>query len=140
MTVEGISSDWEVRSITGKASNMAWSKQATGTMPLEAIHYLIKSAVTKEHNLLLGSKTDNFVYVTKEVFQANPLGINEADVKEDVMGFFSLVLTYAKSAHKIQQVGAIKALSSIMPRTNLLMMYKLVQSGLKPYLKKQGDL
>ncbi|ROW16232.1 hypothetical protein VPNG_01972 [Cytospora leucostoma] len=140
MTVEGIACDWEVKSITSKASIMAWGKQATGPMPLEAIHYLINLAVTKQKNILIGAKTSNFVYVTKEFFQANPLGIKEADVKDDVLGFFSLILTYAKSAPKLEQAGALKALSSIMPRTNFLMMYKLVQSGLKPYLKKQGDL
>ncbi|KAL1858812.1 hypothetical protein Daus18300_009810 [Diaporthe australafricana] len=119
---------------------MPWSIQATGPMPLEGIHYLINLAVTKKHHVLLGSRTDNLIYVTKEFFQDSPLGIKAVDIKDDMLGFFSLVLTYAKAADKLVQVAHLKYLSSIMPRTNFLMMYKLIENGLEPYLKKQGDL
>ncbi|KAF3759970.1 hypothetical protein M406DRAFT_75343 [Cryphonectria parasitica EP155] len=103
MTVEAITCDWRVKSIMGKASNLAWAKQATGPMPLEAIHYLINLAVTKQRNVLIGTKASNLVYVTKEFFQESPLGIEEATVKDDVLGFFSLVLTYAKAAGQLKQ-------------------------------------
>ena len=73
------------------------------------------------------------VTVTKEFFQSSPSGMSSDDVEDDLLGFFSLVMTYTKAADQVDESG-IKALMSIMPRTDFTTMFKLVKSKVK------GDL
>ena len=54
------------------------------------------------------------VTVTKEFFQSSPSGMSSDDVEDDLLGFFSLVMTYTKAADQVDESG-IKALISIIP-------------------------
>lgn len=70
-------------------------------MPLEAISDLFSKALsTHQESPLLGSlefrPIPKMVHMTKKFFQSKPNDISSDDVKDDVLGFFSLLLTYAK--------------------------------------------
>ena len=81
-------------------------------------------------------KNQKMVWVNKDFFQSAP-ECNEENVRDDVLAFFSLVLSYAKSGNIASgkpEDTSIKAASSIMPRTDFLTIYNDVKSGI------QGDL
>lgn len=67
------------------------------------------------------------VYVTKDFFQSKPNGISSDSVKADVLGFFSLVISYAKSARTEDEDKSHKELTSLMPRTDFTNLFKQVQ-------------
>ena len=54
------------------------------------------------------------VTVTKEFFQLSPSRISSDNIKNDLLNFFSLVMTYTKAADQVDESG-IKALISIIP-------------------------
>lgn len=68
------------------------------------------------------------VWVRSEFFQAKPNGITSSSVKDDGLGFFSLVLSYAKAAELNLSGDSPKKLTSIMPRTDFGTMFKQVKS------------
>ncbi|KAL2011193.1 hypothetical protein VTN00DRAFT_3911 [Thermoascus crustaceus] len=51
-------------------------------------------------------------------------------VKDDALGFFLLVLSYAKSAEQVQPDTSPKMRTSIMPRTNFAKMFELIKPGI----------
>ena len=109
-------------------------------MPLSAINDLFRLAKTSlvpTSPLLPGlrGKMSNMVWVNKDFFQGAPNGNHPEDVSEDVLAFFSLVLSYVKPNGYGRDINTSpKNLSPIMPRTDFLTMYNVVRS------KFQGDL
>ena len=116
-----------------------WQPQITAPMPLHAINELFQSVKESRKGPLLPgypSQQSKMVWANKRFFQSAP-ECNEEDVGDDVLGFFSLVLSYAKSGNTAlgkPEEKSIKAASSIMPRTDFLTIYNDVKSGI------QGDL
>ena len=85
--------------------------------------------------LVGGTKTqkDNMIWVNKDFFASNPQGNQETTVSEDMMAFFSLVLSYVKPNGKFRSTlsTSAKTLTSIMPRTDFLTMYHSVKDKIK---------
>ncbi|KAL9033431.1 MAG: hypothetical protein Q9180_005945 [Flavoplaca navasiana] len=87
-------------SVDGAFPHLVWGMQATAPLPLGAIHDLFRKAIANEASPLLPefSPATNMVFVTIDFFQANPNDISPDSVGDDVLGFFSLVISYAKRA------------------------------------------
>ena len=111
-------------------------------MPLEALYSLMKEQLADlldNRNLLDGDNTrGNFlIVVTQLYFQSNTNGIVATKVSDDVLGFCSLVLSYAKIAASLQfqQADASpKLFLTFVPRTEFNTIYQQVK------LKNLGDL
>ena len=110
-------------------------------MPLEALYSLMKEQLadpsSSNRNILDGSSPrGNFlVVVTQEYFQSNTNGIDGSKVTDDVLGFCSLVLSYAKAAsNALLPDQSPKLFLTFMPRTEFNTIYQQVKS------KIQGDL
>lgn len=111
-------------------------------MPLEALYSLMKEQRAKptrtpDRNILNGIsiRGDYLVLVTQQYFQSNTNGIDQSKVTDDVLGFCSLVLSYAKAAsNKLQPDQSPKLYLTFMPRTEFNTIYQQVKS------KIPGDL
>ena len=116
---------------SGGAANSLWAVQVTAPLPLEAIQDLFSKAVKDEPSALIPAiqPSRGMVYVTKDFFQANPNGITSDSVKDDVLGFFSLVISYAKGAREEATDESPKNIISIMPRTDWTNLFKQVKSA-----------
>ena len=114
----------------GAAAGLKWAMQVTAPLPLEAISDLFSKAVTGGSSALLPSISPDrgVVSVTKEFFQANPNGISSDSVTDDVLGFFSLVLSYAKGAKEEDEDTSPKEIISIMPRTDWTNVFNQVKA------------
>jgi len=114
----------------GAAGSLSWALQVTAALPLEAIHDLISKATGGAPSALLPGirPGQNMVYVTKDFFQAHPNDISPDTVKDDVLGFFSLVTSYAKGAKKESVDESPKNIISIMPRTDWTNLFKRLNS------------
>ena len=114
-----------------------WAAQVTAPLPLEAISELFAAALTPPVTsplLPVVRPSKNKVSVTPKFFQSNPNGISSDSVKSDVLGFFCLVLSYAKAAPnqetpRYEDVSP-KSATSIMPRTDFVTLYAQVQATL----------
>ena len=119
---------------------MYWAPQVTAPMPLEALYSLMKENLENDdsdHNILDGYsyRGQNLVVVTQEYFQSNTNGIDASKVTDDVLGFCSLVLSYAKAASQtLQPDQSPKLFITFMPRTEFNTIYHQVES------KIPGDL
>lgn len=115
----------------GDADKLTWAMQITAPMPLEAISDLFGKAVALTANELLPSVTPdgNMISVTQDFFQSTPNGISKDNVDPQVLGFFSLVLSYAKAAKKdnVLEDQSPKELTSIMPRTEFVTIFAQVK-------------
>ncbi|KAF2795961.1 hypothetical protein K505DRAFT_359715 [Melanomma pulvis-pyrius CBS 109.77] len=113
--------------ISGVATAVSFSPQATAPMPFES-H---SRTVSKSYN----ERTFDF-------FQASPSpgGLALDSLKDDTLGFFSLVMSYAKVDKKAPNMdGSVKEATSIMPRNDFSLIYKLLKdSGAMPSI--QGSL
>jgi hypothetical protein len=133
--------EWYIKqpSQSGQIPNLFWSPQITVPMPLEAISDLFERAV---ENMAVGSQLlrtitpgSNMVYVTSDFFQASPGGISADNVRKDVLGFFSLILSYTKLAYTNGAFNrSPKSFFSIMPRSNFITLYNQVKDVVKPPL------
>lgn len=109
-------------------------------MPLEALYSLMKENQhdPDEKNILDGNNVryrERIVVVQQEYFQSNTNGIEQSKVTDDVLGFCSLVLTYAKAAaNDLAGDESPKLSLAFMPRTEFNTIYGQVKS------KLQGDL
>jgi hypothetical protein len=130
---------WAVsRPNTGNgAGNLIWAAQITAPLPFEAINDLFAAALNPPvTSPLLPSvrPANNIVSVTQKFFQSSPNGISQDSVKADVLGFFSLVISYAKFATSTNppnyQERSPKFTISIMPRTEFVTLYNQVKSTL----------
>ena len=83
----------------------------------------------------VSSQGKNMVSVTKDFQQSKPNGISSDSVKADVLGFFSLVISYAKAATEITsppryENGSPKNKLSMMPRTEFVTLYAQLKGTL----------
>ena len=107
-------------------------------MPLEALYSLMKEqAMNTDYwarNILDGLCTegDCINLVTKDYFQSKPNDIDGKQLTDDVFGFLTLVLSYAKAAKKknLKPDQSPKQLLSFMPRTEFNTMYGQVKSNI----------
>ncbi|KAG8534353.1 uncharacterized protein KY384_001197 [Bacidia gigantensis] len=132
---------WQVSkpSSSGNQNNLIWLVQATAPLPFEAISDLKAEALGTTTSPLLPQtgpgRRRGVVSVTKDFFQSSPNGISSDDVKADVLGFFGVVLSYAKGATDISDnptygTSSPKSITSIMPRTEFITQYAQVSSSL----------
>ncbi|KAI0388673.1 hypothetical protein F5Y17DRAFT_470265 [Xylariaceae sp. FL0594] len=121
-----------------------WAAQITAPMPLEGLYSLMGEEAKGAPNLNIinggesrrtnGGKP-NLVFVTTDFFQATPNGMTPSTVTDDVLGFCSLVLTYAKGAKALLLPDQNpKLLLNFMPLTEFITMFQQVKS------KMPGDL
>ena len=109
-------------------------------MPLEALYSLMKEQLADEisnRNILDGFiyGSSSLIVVTQEYFQSNKNGIDGSRVTDDVLGFCSLVLSYAKAAsNALRPDQSPKLFLTFMPRTEFNTIYQQVKS------KIPGDL
>lgn len=128
---------WTITSPTigGAAGEREWALQVTAPLPLEAIHDLFRIAVAGGSSPLLpqsdAQRGMGMVYVTKDFFQANPNGISSDSVTDDLLGFLSLVISYAKGAGYVLPGFSPKTIISIMPRTDWTNLFKQVESAIR---------
>lgn len=124
---------WEIKEPGhgGGMADMTWAPQVTAPLPLEAINDLFSKAVAGQNSPLLSSINPGrgMVFVNKDFFQSKPNGISSTAVKDDVLGFFSLVMSYAKGAKAFEEDASPKELTSIMPRTDFTNLFKQVKSA-----------
>ena len=124
---------------------MEWDTQVTAPMPLEALYSLMKEQLVEplNQNILVGGETyaagnpsgENLVVVTQAYFQSNTNGIDASKVSDDVLGFCSLVLSYAKGAkYTLARDQSPKLMLTFMPRTEFNTIFQQVKS------KIPGDL
>ena len=101
-------------------NQVEWAPQVTVPMPLEGIQWLIENPKPCDFNLKLYRPANKQVKVLPEFFKTSPGGVTPNDVRNrpDVLGFFSLILTYAKAARSLSANQSPKLYSSIMPRTD----------------------
>ena len=135
---------WKIVSpkFDGNAGSLVWATQVTAPLPFEAINDLFVAALDQDASspLLPGGRaaSRNVVSVTHDFFQSKPNGISPDGVEADVLGFFSLVMSYAKfatplvTAEKGYMTVSPKKTISIMPRTDFATLYAQVQSTLLP--------
>ncbi|KAL8747738.1 MAG: hypothetical protein Q9190_000437, partial [Brigantiaea leucoxantha] len=125
--------DWEIfrPEMGGNAAGILFSVQATAPMPLEAIQDVLSKAAAEQTSPLIPSIRPNrgVVLVTKDFFQSKPNGIDPENVKDDVLGFFSLLLSYVKGASVLPQDQSPKNIISIMPRSDWSTLFKQVSSA-----------
>lgn len=110
-------------------------------MPLEALYSLMKEQkenddpLDPERNIINGSGPKGLTLVTKDFFQSSPNGIDASKVTDDILGFCSLVLSYAKIANeRLQPDQSPKQFMTFMPRTEFNTLYEQVRA------KVPGDL
>ncbi|KAI1750248.1 hypothetical protein F4782DRAFT_548750 [Xylaria castorea] len=121
--------------------NVVWDAQITAPIPLEALYYLMgqahNNAQPSDRNILSGDELlragnptgPNLVFVTKDYFASLPNGIRPADVTDDILGFCSLVLTYAKGAkYTLHPDQSPKLLFQFMPRTEFNTIFQQVKT------------
>lgn len=130
---------WEIKNPqTGNSANsLVWGTQFTAPLPFEAINDLFAAAlVPPVTSPLLPSNRPfrNIVSVTQKFFQSSPNGISPDSVKADVLGFFSLVISYIKKATATSpptySSTSPKFTISIMARTEFVTLYAQVKSTL----------
>lgn len=110
-------------------------------MPLEGLYSLMleqaKDLDIAQRNILDGEETKrtgnvgsaNLVLATKSYFRSKPQGIEQTKVTNDMLGFASLVLSYAKGAqHQLQPDESPKLMTTFMPRTDFNTIFKQVKS------------
>ncbi|KAH8645958.1 hypothetical protein BGZ60DRAFT_554916 [Tricladium varicosporioides] len=128
-----------------KAAAAVAADIVTAPMPLEALYSLIKDRDTPfpDRHVLNGFETlrtgkpggENLIVVTQEYFRSNTNGIDKSTVSDDVLGFCSLVLSYAKGAnYPLSQDESPKLMITFMPRTEFNTIFQQVKS------KIPGDL
>ena len=112
----------------GQPEQIQWAPQVTAPLPLEAISDLFSKVVAGTRSELLPTtRSPNMVWVNKDFFQSNPNTISPDSVKADVLGFFSLILSYAKNARDEQEDESPKGITSIMPRTEFTTLFAQVK-------------
>lgn len=129
---------WKITkpSIGGTSSKISWAPQVTAPLPLEAISELFRRIKDNEASDLLEkltngkrpARSNQMVAVTDDFFQSRPNDIGPGDVKDDVLGFFSLVMSYAKNAKFEDEDTSMKELTTIMPRTEFITMFSMVKN------------
>jgi hypothetical protein len=135
---------WTIVGLTPTTNKvgMFWAPQITAPMPLEALYSLMKENVQKTNtnpdtdpnrNILNGATSittgQNIQLVTKDYFVSPSLNINPSTITDDILGFCTLVLSYAKAANLEQDPDVSpKHKIPFMPRTEFNTIYAQVRS------------
>ncbi|KAL8996351.1 MAG: hypothetical protein Q9169_004117 [Polycauliona sp. 2 TL-2023] len=123
---------WRIKRPTtaGGALTTSWGMQNTAALPLEAIHDLFRKAVSGEASPLLRETRSGsgMQYVTRDFFRTNPNGISTDNVKDDMLGFLSIVMSYAKGAMNPPPGTSPKQIMSIMPRTDFTHLFEQIKN------------
>ena len=100
-------------------------------MPLEAIQSILSMAVQGNPPPIIPTTRPErgIELVTKDFFRSKPNGIDPINLKDDVLGFFSLLLSYAKGAKIFEEDDSPKDIISIMPRSDWSTLFKQVSSA-----------
>jgi hypothetical protein len=129
---------WTITGLTPNTDigNIDWVPQVTAPMPLEALYFLMQENInnpTTGRNILNGQTSfttgQNIQLVTQEYFQSTSLKIDASTVTDDMLGFCTLVLSYAKAANLVQAPDVSpKHWLTFMPRTEFNTIYAQVSS------------
>lgn len=126
--------------------DLEWDAQITTAMPLEGIYSLMLNHNSNPRHPFdgrddvtgLDQKTGKVkittIAVKRDWFQANSNGIKQEELNDDVLGFCSLVMSFAKEAGPLSNDRNIKQAQGIMPRTDFSTLFEQVKS------KLPGDL
>jgi hypothetical protein len=127
---------WTITGLTPTTDkgNMLWAPQVTAPMPLEALYSLMQENLKETEtgrNIHDGetshSTGQNIQLVTQDYFQSSSLGIPASSVSDDMLGFCTLVLSYAKAANREQTPDVSpKHWLTFMPRTEFNTIYAQV--------------
>ena len=121
---------------TADTKGLYWAPQYTVPLPFEAINDLFAAAVREQKITFIPTyrPSARAVSVNQKFFQSSPNGIKSDSVKADVLGFFSLVLTYIKFTEEtdppVFSTRSPKFSTFIMPRTEFVNLYAQVKSTL----------
>lgn len=129
---------WTITGLTPNTDkgNIIWAPQVTAPMPLEALYSLMRENIQDRdagRNILNGAASftigQNIQLVTQGYFQSASLKIDSSTVTDDMLGFCSLVLSYAKAAD-LEQAPDLSPKHKItfMPRTEFNTIYAQVGS------------
>ena len=124
MTIDKCSiDDWKISkpSDPGSVDKIGWQPQVTVPMPLEAIQELISTVVGDQTPTSPLLTANGHVLVKKEFF--GKYEIKDENLTDDVLGFFSLVMSYVKADWDFGTSGSPKQLTNIMPRTDFTTIY-----------------
>ena len=107
-------------------NKVEWAPQVTVPMPLEGIQWLIENPKPCGLDLKLYRPGNQQVKVLPDFFKTSPGGVTQNDVRNrpDVLGFFSIILTYAKAAGELKKNQSPKFYSTIMPRTDFTTIFQ----------------
>jgi hypothetical protein len=138
VTIEDNPCKWKIvepESKTG-GNSYRWAPQVTAPLPLSSLYDLLGKYIAGTQSALLPKINQKpMVQVTKDFFQSKPNGLDSGSVEEDVLGFFSLVLSFAKAPsaspeEPIIEDESLKELTIIMPRTDFTSIYSTVKSAI----------
>jgi hypothetical protein len=129
---------WTITGLTPNTDkgNIIWLPQVTAPMPLEGLYSLMLENIQDPQtgrNILNGATSfitgQNIQLVTREYFQSASLKIDASTVTDDMLGFCTLVLSYAKAAD-LEQAPDVSPKHKIpfMPRTEFNTIYAQVSS------------
>lgn len=118
-----------------------WLPQATASMPLEAIYSLLKENLLDpqgdDRNVLngnvmgIGTRKEDLKLITKDSFAGLRARMDIQNINDAVLGFCSLIMSYAKFVPK-QHTGGNEASPKtsliVMPRTEFTTVFKQVKS------------
>ncbi|KAI4258082.1 MAG: hypothetical protein L6R42_005303 [Xanthoria sp. 1 TBL-2021] len=93
-----------------------FGRQMTVAMPLEAVYHLLADV--------------------KGNVPSRKACLDQISPSDDLLGFLSLVVSYAKATRRMQAKDGPKHSLCIMPRTNFVAMYKLIKDKLEPQYEK----
>ena len=90
-------------------------------MPLEGIQWLIS-----QNTNVMYQPGVNQVKVLPGFFKTSPGGVTQDDVnnRPDVLGLFSIILTYAKATQSVGPRDSPKTSSKFMPRTDFTTIFQ----------------
>lgn len=148
MTIDQNPCTWKIQEPEEKkgGNSYSWSAQVTAPLPLSGLNDLLGKYLAGTNSAILPRINQKpMVQVTKKFFQAKPNGIDSDSVKDDVLGFFSLLMSYAKAPGAspdvtVEEDESPKELTIIMPRTDFTSIYgtvkKDIPGDLWPVVKK----
>ncbi|KAL9599611.1 MAG: hypothetical protein Q9179_003502 [Wetmoreana sp. 5 TL-2023] len=105
-------------------------------MPLAAVYQLfvvVKKYGRSSSDIFADVKKDAIHVVSKEDFTELRLdAIKSQGITDDLQGFLSVVISYAKATRRMKPEDGPKHSLSIMPRADFVAMYKFVKDKIEP--------
>ena len=118
------------------AKSLLFGKQITTSMPLAAVYKMMKDVKSGKGSKLYSSisnkkKANIHIVEERDFADAELHKIRSSDITDDMLGFFSLLVSYAKATKDMKASEGPKHSLSIMPRTDFVTMYKMFDAKLK---------